>query len=231
MTRWAWRIALAAVMVIAICAQLDRASYLRPELSVIVPRPFRSFAQSPTALLALAAGDRLGAQAEARRLVRRRPMPAEHLFTLALADLRNGDPQAFARAFRAASTRGWRFAPLQGAAAQAALQADDLSAAANRVAALWAADPGDASLVPLTKSLLERAGGPQAFAVPLAHTRVWANSFLIRAPGIVRPTAALQTVQAARRLGARFDCATLQRFASQVTARGEASPPEILSCR
>ena len=94
-----------------------------------------------------------------------------------------------------------------------------------------AAEPGDVSVGPLTRSLLERPGGPQAFAVPLAHTRVWANSFLARAPVIVRPGTALQTVQAAQRLGARFDCATLQRFADQVAARGETMPPETRSCR
>ena len=58
-------------------------------------KPFRSFAQETTALLALTAGDSAAARDEAQRLVRRRPMPAEHLFALGLAEMRSGHPQAF----------------------------------------------------------------------------------------------------------------------------------------
>ena len=85
MIRWLWRIALGMLSLVAIGAQLDRASYLRPELAILVPQPFRSFAQPTTALVALATGDSTTARAEAQRLVRRRPIPAEHLFTLAMA--------------------------------------------------------------------------------------------------------------------------------------------------
>ena len=230
MTRWLWRGLLAVLAVIAICAEFDRASYLRPELSVVVPPPFRSFAQSPTALLALAGGDAETARAEARRLVRRRPMPAEHLFILAMSEIGGRHPQAFANAIRAASTRGWRFAPLQTTAAQAALQAGDLTGAANRVAALWAADAGNPSVVPLTKALLEAPGGAAAFAVPLAQTRVWADNFIARAPAIVSPATALKVVETARRGGARFDCGAMQRFAEAMRASGEVVSSGALAC-
>ena len=230
MTRWSWRGVLALVAVLAIGAQLDQASQSRPALSVLVPAPFRSSAQSPTALLALAAGDGRRARIEAQRLVRRRPLPAEHLFTLAMAEMQSGHSRAFATAFRAASTRGWRFAPLQLTAAQAALLSGDLEGAANRVAALWAGGPGNPALVGLTKTLLEQPGGPEAFAVPLAQTRVWSNTFLRRAPSLAANPAVLAAVVAARRRGAQFDCAALTRFVAELEKRGEPVPVDKIAC-
>jgi hypothetical protein len=230
MTRWIWRVALALVAVIAIGAELDRASYLHPELAVVVPKPLRSFAQPTNAVLALATGDNAAAQEEARRLVRRRPIPAEHLFTLALAEVRNGHQRAFADAFRAASTRGWRYPPLQVAAAQAALASGDVKAAANRVAALWAEDADNPSVVTLTKALLEAPGGPEALAVPLAHTRVWSANFITRVPRIASPANAARTIASARRAGAQFDCRSLEQFDRTIALHDESVPPQAPGC-
>lgn len=230
MKRWVWYGLLTLVALIAIAAELDRASSLRPELSVLVPGPFRSVAQPTIALLALATGDSATAQDETRRLVRRRPMPAEHLFTLAMAEMRNGRPEAFAAAFRAASTRGWRFAPLQTALAQTALAGGDVRGAANRIAALWAAEGSSPSVLTLTKELLAAPGGPEAFAVPLAKTHVWSASFLNRSLEVASPDHALQTVLAARRAGARFECADLRRFGAGLVERREVAPAQALVC-
>jgi hypothetical protein len=230
MIRWIWRVALALVAVIAIGAELDRASYLRPELAIVVPKPFRSFAQPTNAIVALATGDNAAAREEARRLVRRRPIPAEHLFTLAMAEMRNGHPRAFADAFRAASTRGWRYPPLQVAAAQAALASGDVKAAANRVAALWAEDADNPSVSPLTKSLLETPGGPEALAVPLAQTHVWSGNFIARAPGIASPANAARTIASARRAGASFDCRSLEQFDRAIAMRDASVPKQALDC-
>ncbi len=231
MTRWIWRLALVLIAVVAVCAQLDRASYLRPELAIVVPKPFRSFAQPTTALLALATGNTSDAQIETRRLVRRRPIPAEHLFTLAMGELRAGNPRAFAKAFRVASTRGWRFPPLQVAAAQAALANGDVKGAANRVAALWAQNPANPSVEPLTKALLAAPGGPEAFAVPLANTHVWSDNFVSRAASFASPANAVLTVATARRAGGQFDCRALERFDRSLAVRGEAFPPQASACR
>jgi hypothetical protein len=231
MTRWIWRIALALIAIVAVGAELDRASYLRPELAIVVPQPFRSFAQPTTALLALATGDDAAAQEEARRLVRRRPIPAEHLFTLAMAEIRSGNPRAFAERFRVASTRGWRYPPLQVAAAQAALANGDVKAAANRVAALWAEDSANPSVEPLTKALLAAPGGPEAFATPLAQTHVWSDNFVARALAFASPANAMRTVIAARREGAHFDCRALGRFDRALASRGETIPRNALACR
>ncbi|GGE01588.1 hypothetical protein GCM10011515_21640 [Tsuneonella deserti] len=229
--RWIVRVMLAAIAVIAVCAQLDRASYLKPQLSVVVPKPFRSFAQPTLALIALAGGDTASAEIEARRLVRRRPMPAEHLFTLAMADLRSGRPAAFAATFRAASTRGWRYAPLQVTAAQAALASGDLAGAANRIAALWAENPTHPSSVPLTRQLLAMKGGPEAFAIPLANTHVWSSNFVRRAASLAPPANTVKTVAAARRAGADFDCRALKVLASAYAKRGEQVASSELTCK
>jgi hypothetical protein len=157
-------------------------------------------------------------------------MPAEHLFALGLAEMRSGHPQAFAADFRAASTRGWRFSPLQVTAAQAALANGDVKGAANRVAALWAADSGNALLPSITKTLLAAPGGPEAFAVPLAQTHVWSANFLGAAPGLVEPPIALRTVLAAQRAGARFDCLALTTFRQGLAARGLSAPAQDLAC-
>lgn len=230
MMLWLGRLLLACIAIVAIGAEFDRASYLRPELAMVVPGPFRSFAQPTVALIALATSDPTTAQEEARRLVRRRPIPAEHLYALAMADLRNGQPGAFAAAFRAASTRGWRYPPLQVAAAQAALASGDKKGAANRIAALWAEDPSNPAVAPLTKTLLEAPGGAEAFAIPLAQTHVWSGNFVGRLLAYASPQTATRTVVAARRAGARFDCPSLRRLKQSMTARGMPPAAGVLDC-
>lgn len=221
--RWLWWLLLAAVALAAVGAELDRASAVRPQLSVFVPRPFRSFAQSPTAMIALASGEKGDALAEARRLVARRPLPAEHLFALALAELRSGHPRAFERAFRAASTRGWRYPPLQVTAAQGALASGDVRGAANRIAALWAADASNPLLPRLTAALLTAPGGPEAFSTPLSRTHVWSGNFISGAAAIGPAPAVARTVRLAQRAGGQFDCGALRTLSDQLTARAGAS--------
>lgn len=230
MIRWVWWLALAALAIVATCAQLDRASQTRPELSLFVPAPFRSFAQVPATLIALASEDPAKAQSEARRLVVRRPMPAEHVFALAMAELRNGRPEPFANAFRAASTRGWRFGPLQVAAAQAAIDVGDAVGAANRIAALWAAEPENPSLPLLTKRLLQLPGGSDAFATRLAGTNVWQDRFLTQITVLAQAPDAMRLITRARALGARFDCAALDRFAQIVAAQPGARRVGDVAC-
>jgi len=227
---WLWRAGFAALALVTIGAQLDRASYVRPELSVLVPNQFRSSAQSTIALLALATGDASSAQIEARRLLRRRPMPAEHLYVLALAEMRKGHPRKFAASFRAASMRGWRFTPLQATAAEAALLDKDVKGAANRTAAMWATDPDNPLVLSLTRRLLQTPGGPEAFGVPLAGTHVWSGTFLARAPQLGAPTEASNAVVAAKRAGAHFDCGALRRFVEAIQAADRDADRAALAC-
>lgn len=172
MKRLAWWLALGGLALLAAFAQLDRASAARPALAPLVPKPFRSFAQPMITLVALATGTPAEARAEARRLVRIRPMPAEHLYALALAELRAGNLTGYATAFERATERGWRARPIQAAAARAALDAGDVDAAANRIAALWATGP-DAETIALTHRLLALEGGRAAFEARGRAARKW----------------------------------------------------------
>ncbi len=226
---WLWRVLLALLAVVAVGAELDHASGTRPQLAIVVPEVFRSTAQATIANLALTGKDSATARAEARRLVRRRPMPAEHLFTLAVADLRDKRPHAFTSDFRTASTRGWRYAPLQVAAAQGALQNGDLAGAANRIAALWASAMENPSTAPLTTALLAKPGGPEAFAVPLSQTHVWSSNFLASAAALVSPPALVRTVESAQRRGAKFDCDAIEHLNEQLAQKAAGSP--TLPCR
>ena len=159
----AWWLVLATVAAVAVCAQIDRASYRDPTYAFMVPGPFRSFAQPATAVVALVTGSDQAALAEARTLVRRRPLPADHLYLLAIAELRAGDRESYARAFRAATTRGWRNAPLQVAAAEAALSRGDVAGAAARIIALMAADGGQPAIPGLVARLYSLPQGPERF--------------------------------------------------------------------
>ena len=212
--RWAWWALLASVAAVAAFAQLDRASQRRPELVPAVPPPFRSFAQQHAALMALAGGDPRMARAAAERLVRVRPMPAEHLYLLALADLRGGDFAGYARAFEQSTARGWRARPVQQAATRAALDAGNVEAAANRIAALWALDARDPAIPVLTRSLLATERGRAAFAAKLAGTEVWQDAYLQRALDFGAAGHASAVIDQAIHKGARFDPATLERFRS-----------------
>lgn len=230
MRRFAWWALLAAIAAVAVFAQLDRASHVRPQLAPAVPKPFRSFAQVPMTMLAVASGDAAAARREAERLVRIRPMPAEHLFLLALTDLRRGDVQGYARAFEHSTTRGWRAQPVQQAAAAAALARGDAEAAANRVAAMWALDASDPALPELTRSLLSSRRGRRAFARNLAGTKVWQNLFLQRAAEFAPPHAALEVVSQAQREGARFDCAVMRTFEAALAGQPLGFRPTPVAC-
>lgn len=230
MIAWTVRIIVVLLMPVVALAQLDRASQQRPELAVVVPAPFRAFSQMPIALIALATGSPGAARIEAAKLVRRRPMAAEHLFVLSMADLRAGREKGFARAFRAASTRGWRFAPLQIAAAQASLAERDAPGAAKRVAALWAAEGNHPMLPELTRNLLDLPGGAHAFGTLMARSRVWRLNFLSRAIEVTTPARAMETLAAARRAGARIDCDALAALRGQIEARGTPVDTAALAC-
>lgn len=214
--RLAWWTALAGLAVVAVFAHLDRASENRPQLAAFVPPPFRSFAQVPMALVATMAASPEAARAEAERLVRRRPLPAEHLFALAVADLRDGDKAGYAAAFRLATTRGWRSPAVQDVASREALAAGDYAAASNRVAALWALDANSPALGTLTTQLLADPGGREAFAGALAGTRVWQRAFLRKGLELAPPTQMARLLSRAQTLGAQFDCATLAKAAASI---------------
>lgn len=221
---------LAALAVVAVGAELDRASYERAELAPLVPRPFRSFAQPTLTMLALITSDPAVAKNEAQLLVRRRPMPAEHLYMLALADQRAGDAKDAAAASLLATERGWRARPVQIAAARSALAKGQVEAAANRVAALWALQPGDPVVPELTGALLAQRQGPEAFAARMAATRVWQNAALTSLGSMTSAEVARHTISLALADGAHFQCGLLTAANAQFVRMGQSEVGEDGTC-
>ncbi len=218
--RAAWMLGIAGLAVLAAGAQLDRQSEDDPSLARHVPPPFRSYAQLHLASEALSEGPPERALAEARRLVRRRPMPAESLYLLAGAEQEAGRIEQSLITVQHAARRGWRLPPAQDLMFRIAMASGDLTEAANRLAALWAAAQGDPALGELTPVLLAAPGGPQAFAKPLAGTRIWRDSFAGAAFGMAPPEQVTATLAEAGRLGARFDCAKLSQVSAGLVGKG-----------
>lgn len=212
MTRVAWWAVIAGLAILVILSQLDRASRHNPAIAVAVPGPFKSFAQQPTALAALVSGDPEVALTEARRLVRRRPLPAEHTYILALAELGAGNSVGYARAFELATTRGWRTVPVQVAAAEAAIGRGDAKAGALRVAALWMVDGSNPAVPTLTRSLLALSAGPEAFGETMAGMRMTPASLVSRIGGMATRQQAARVVDAATQSGMAFTAADLARI-------------------
>mgnify|MGYP006158981793 CR=1 FL=1 len=85
-----WFAALAAIALLTAALQLDMQSKKAPGLAPLVPAPLRNEAQSQIVQTALTGEDTKLAVAEAERLVRRRPLPAESLTMLAVAQAKAG---------------------------------------------------------------------------------------------------------------------------------------------
>ncbi|MBA4353440.1 MAG: hypothetical protein C0409_01990, partial [Novosphingobium sp.] len=128
---------MAGIAVCAASAQLDRASRREPALASLVPAPFRSFAQERLTAASVRSEAPDIALSAAKTLVRRRPIPSEHLSMLAIAEERNGDRADSALLIQASARRGWRDAIAQQAMFDIALNAGDRAEASRRLAALW----------------------------------------------------------------------------------------------
>ena len=215
-----WLIGAAALGAVAVAAQLDQQSAGNPSLARLVPPPFRSNAQFHLAGRALIEGSPAQAMFEARRFVRRRPVPADGLYLLAGAQQVAGQVDQSLLTAQYSARRGWRLAPAQDLMFRIAMASGDLPEAANRLAALWAAAPADPALGELTPVLLAAPGGPQAFAKPLAGTRISLESFADTAFGMAPPGQVTAALAEAGRLGARFDCAQMSQLAAGLAGKG-----------
>lgn len=183
----AWPILLLGVAVIAAAAQLDRQTRRDPQLSPLVPWPARSFAQRHVAAEALGGDDKALALAEARRLIQRRPVPAEHLRLLAEAQLSAGEPAAAYRTIQLAARRGWRDRATQEATLLIALEAGDDAEAARRLAALWVLDPRAERLPALAARVLESEEARETLSLIAADAPRWRGRFLASGGRVIAP--------------------------------------------
>ncbi len=135
--RIVWFVALAAVAGLTTALQIDMQSRKAPALAAAVPEILRDQAQQRMARDALTGSDPKRALAEAEKLVRRRPVPAEHLTLLAATQAQAGQNEAAVRTIQIAGRRGWREPAAQEAVLRLAIAAGDRPEAARRYAALF----------------------------------------------------------------------------------------------
>ena len=219
--RIVWIVAVAAVALVAGLAQLDRASRLTPALASLVPAPMQGFAARYPLADALQARDGEAAMDAARRLVKARPAPAEHMSMLAQAASLAGDEQTALAALGAASKRGWRDPVAQLSSAEAALASGAYPAASQRIAAMLATYTLPEESGSLLTRLLASPEGKEAFASQLAEQGRWqANALAVAAP-MVDPDTLGDTLARALAKGADLECGTLGRIAQGYSDAGK----------
>ncbi|WP_349513855.1 hypothetical protein [Erythrobacter sp. NFXS35] len=195
-----------------------------------MPQPVRSYAQ--TQIAALAAGSDSGALAveEARRLVRRRPVPAEHLTLLAIAQIKAGQAEQAGTTIQIAGQRGWRDPVAQEAVLRLALAAGDKPEAARRYAALFlrAATPNELLQEVGPAVLAETGGAGQRTLVDIiSGTDRWNEAFLHRGAQVMTPATFTDIAAATIARGTRFDCAVMAQTIKVLGQRDAASAERL----
>lgn len=225
-----WRVVLAAIAIVTIGVQLDRQTQRSPALSPQVPELFRSSAQFPVTAYALAGDDPQAALAEAERLVRRRPLPAEHLRALAQAQIA---AEAYAEgtlSIQYAAQRGWRDPLAQESMLRLAIDAGDSDEAARRYAALFLRrDTQDSLLEELGPSVLAESGGlgRQTLITIVGGGDRWHNQFLNRGARVMPPDAFVEIIRSTTQSGTRYDCDILEQVTKALGQRDEAAGSEL----
>ena len=217
-----WIAMLLCVGVMTIFAQLDRSARFDSSLVPFVPAPFAAFAAQRETEMALLQGDPDRALSAARRLVDKRPIPAENLTLLAQAQALAGEDTAALQSLEAAAGRGWREPFAQNAMAAAALASGEREIAAQRIAALWAVGIDRPRLATLTRTMLSDQEGRIAFARQLAAEGRWQSNFITGAASMAPGMHVADTVVRAREEGASLDCRALATLADGLAGSGEA---------
>lgn len=217
-----WFAAILAIATVTAGVQFDRQVRRTPAIAPVVPAPFRSAAQFQIAAKAIEAGDPDAALTEARLLVARRPVPAEHLTVLAIALVQAGEAEAGSETIQYAARRGWRDPVAQEAMLRLAVAAGDMPEATHRFTALFLRDStDDALLEELSKAVFSEAGGPgqQTLITILSQTDRWPTTFLRRGFRVMAPTTFVDITIGSIAKGVRFDCKLLKQIVTALSRR------------
>ena len=217
-----WRVVLLAIAIVTIGLQIDRQTRRTPELSASVPELVRSSAQTGVAAFAVAGDDPQYALQEAERLIRRRPLPAEHLRILAQAQFNAGQLNESALTIQYAAQRGWREPLAQESMARLALQAGDEPEAVRRFIALFVRrDTADSLLEELGPLVLAEPGGVgrTTFVEILNGADRWHGQFLTRGVRVIPPLAFAEILISSIEDGTRFDCTDLRTATDRLQRR------------
>lgn len=225
-----WLAVLLTIAGLTTALQFDRQSERSPELAPLVPAPFRGYAQTRLAVTAIESKNAPAALAAAQELVRRRPVPAEHLTLLAAAQAQAGMTEQAGFSIQIGAQRGWRDPVAQEAVLRLALAAGDKAEAVRRYAALFRREA--------TPDALLTAIGPQVFGAPgdvsrdtfaLIITRAgrWQDRFLQRGLLVMPPEAFGEIVGLAIARGAQFNCAPLRTAIEGLRQRDAAAAERL----
>jgi transposase InsO family protein len=225
-----WLAAPAAIAVLTAALQIDMQSRKMPALPNVVPEILRDQAQQRIARNAITGDDPAQALAEVEKLVRRRPIPAENLTLLALAQTRAGQDEAAVRSIQVAGRRGWREPAAQEAVLRLAIEAGDRPEAARRYAALFLrASTPDALLTALGPAVLDgpdRSGRDTLVAIVVGGER-WHSTFLRRGAKVMPPAAFVAIASDSMARGVTFNCQELQVSSRALARRDQAGADNL----
>lgn len=226
MARIAWYGLLAIAALVTAGLQLDKQAESTPAVVPFVPEPFRSFAQARIAEEAYREEDMARALAEARKLIARRPVPAEHMSLLAMAQVRAGKIEEGSRSMQLAAQRGWRDVLAQDAMVRIALDLEDKPEAARRYTALLVQDrTPDEWLLELGPRVFGQAQDEARATLVeiIAGSARWGNAFLRRGARVMPPRVFRDVVARSIEQGVGFDCSALAGAVRVLSRRDEAA--------
>lgn len=228
--RTVWVVLCGALAFATLQLQLDRQAAREPEYARFVLEPFRANAQFIRTARELYGQDTDAALAEARILVQRRPIPAEHLTLLAGAYYQDEQIDRASLAVQFAAQRGWRDTVAQEARLRLALEAGDEAEAARRfVALMLSPNLNGASLREMGQAVF--AGPPgeaESVLVDLVvETDRWHPLLLRHGPSLMPPPAFADVIARSLARGVRLDCAALRRAIGTLKKQDQASAQQL----
>jgi hypothetical protein len=229
-----WWTMLLAAAAVTIPMQIDKQAEVTPSLAALVPAPLRNYAQTQITAQAVAGDDRARALTEAQTLVARRPIPAEYLALLAMAQAKQGQAQQSGLTIQIAGQRGWREPVAQEAVLRLALNARDKAEAARRYAALFLrVETPDALLVELGPQVFDASGGPAETTLIdiVAGGERWHPQFLRRGALVMPPATFAAVTRAVVNRGASFDCALLGQALKTLERRDPSAAQSLATAK
>lgn len=225
-----WFAVLLTIAGLTTVLQFDRQSERSPELAPLVPAPLRGYAQTRLAVTAIAGKNAPAALAAAQELVRRRPVPAEHLTLLAAAQAQAGMTEQAEFSIQIGAQRGWRDPVAQETVLRLSLAAGDKAEAARRYAALFRREATpDALLTAIGPQVFGAEGdvSRDTFALIIARASRWQDHFLQRGLLVMPPEAFGEIVGLAIARGAQFNCAPLRTAIEGLRQRDAAATERL----
>jgi len=229
-TRIIWLGIMIGIALVTVGAQLDRQARVSATLASVVPESFRAFAQARIASSAVVGDDPARALEEAKRLVERRPVPAEHIRLLANAQFKAEQIEQLSVTVQVAAQRGWRDTLSQQAMLELALAAGDGAEAARRYAALLLnSETENELLVELgTRTFAQPNGAARTTLAEIVNGGERWHGFFLRRGGRVMPEDAfIEVVTNAKNEGSRFSCQSITQTAKQMANRNPSAGEEL----